>query len=51
MDALAKLLFPNHERWQRRRRLRTFLLGILLGLITSAIVGGFIYWQSVYKPN
>jgi len=48
MDSLAKLLFPRQERWRRRRRLKTLLLALLLGIVTATILGGVIYWQSTH---
>jgi len=46
IDTLGKLFFPSQQRWQRRRRVQTILLVILLTMI---VCGGFVaiaVWQS-----
>ena len=38
IDLLGKVLFPNLERWQRRRQVKMILFSILAGLILGGLV-------------
>jgi len=45
MNSLAKILFPNLQRWQRRRQMQSILLALAVGLAMASMVGFLIWWQ------
>lgn len=39
MDRLGKILYPNLDRWQRRRQVKMILIAIFTGLVFAGLVG------------
>jgi hypothetical protein len=45
MTRLFKLLRPEAQRHEIRRQARVFFFAAACGIITAALVAGFIYWM------
>ena len=39
---LGKVLFPRLQPWQRERRIKTFIVVLVVSVVFAAIVGGVI---------
>lgn len=51
MDWLGKLLFPQAQRGERRKKLRTLTGIIIVALLVSAAVAAGMYWYDVHGKH
>lgn len=49
LNAIGKFMFPELERWQRRRRMRMIATTVALGITVAAALAGFILWQATHS--
>jgi hypothetical protein len=50
VDRLAKFLFPRQPRMVRWRKMRLLFVGILLSLLSAAVVGALVFLSNKIRP-
>ena len=49
IDALGKMLFPDLQRWERRRRMKFILRVLMAAVVLGGTVGIMMYVQAMYR--